>query len=197
MTASEHEERNDGRNTTSHDGTNTPESATGSAKAKSDHGDGKHPGHGGSAKMYLKFGAILLVSLGLMWVLSMSMVRSIDHFYFNLSNFWMALLMVAAMAIVMLIGMWTMFKSTKTNIALLAGFAVLAVGVFALGRTETFVGNEQFLQSMIPHHSRAILVCEESNITDPEIIELCETIVETQQEEISQMETILDRYASE
>lgn len=50
---------------------------------------------------------------------------------------------------------------------------------------------------MIPHHSRAILVCEESNITDPEIIELCETIVETQQEEISQMETILDRYASE
>lgn len=83
--------------------------------------------------MYLKFGAILLVSLGLMWVLSMSMVRSIDHFYFNLSNFWMALLMVAAMAIVMLIGMWTMFKSTKTNIALLAGFAVLAVGVFALG----------------------------------------------------------------
>lgn len=197
MTASGHDERNNGKRTTPHDGTNTPASAAGHAGHKPEHGNEKHPGDGGSAKMYLKFGAILLVSLGLMWVLSMSMVRSIDHFYFNLSNFWMALLMVAAMAIVMLIGMWAMFKSTKTNIALLVGFAVLAVGVFALGRTETFVGNEQFLESMIPHHSRAILVCEESNITNPEIIELCETIVKTQQEEISQMESILDRYAAE
>ncbi|MEV8132740.1 MULTISPECIES: DUF305 domain-containing protein [Pseudarthrobacter] len=158
----------------------------------------KGSGHGtsghGSARMYLKFGVILLVSLGLMWVLSMSMVRSIDHFYFNLSNFWMALLMVSAMAIVMIIGMWSMFKNKKANIALLVGFAVLFAGVFALGRTETFVGNEQFLKSMIPHHSRAILVCQESDITDPEIIELCDSIVKSQQEEITQMQSILDRY---
>ncbi|NOJ60921.1 DUF305 domain-containing protein [Arthrobacter sp. 260] len=147
--------------------------------------------------MYLKFGVILLISLGLMWVLSMSMVRSIDHFYFNLSNFWMALLMVGAMAIVMVVGMWSMFKNKKANIAMLVGFTVLFVGAFSLGRTETFVGNEEFLKSMIPHHSRAILVCQESNITDPEIVELCDAIVETQREEISQMQSILDRYASE
>ena len=147
--------------------------------------------------MYAKFGVILLVSLGLMWVLSMSMIRSIDHFYFNLSNFWMALLMVSAMAIVMVVGMWSMFKNRKANIAMLVGFAVLFAGVFTLGRTETFVGNEQFLKSMIPHHSRAILVCQESTITDPEIIELCDSIVQSQQEEISQMQSILDRYASD
>ena len=147
--------------------------------------------------MYAKFGVILLISLGLMWILSMSMIRSIDHFYFNLSNFWMALLMVAAMAVVMVIGMWAMFKNTKANIAMLVGFAVLFVGVFALGRTESFVGNEQFLKSMIPHHSRAILVCQESNITDPEIEELCKGIVETQQKEIAQMQSILDRYESD
>ncbi|WP_235436739.1 DUF305 domain-containing protein [Pseudarthrobacter siccitolerans] len=158
----------------------------------SDHGTSGH----GSARMYVKFGVILLVSLGLMWVLSMSMVRSIDHFYFNLSNFWMALLMVSAMAIVMIIGMWSMFKNKKANIALLVGFAVLFAGVFALGRTETFVGNEQFLKSMIPHHSRAILVCQESDITDPEIIELCDSIVKSQQEEITQMQSILNRYGS-
>jgi uncharacterized protein (DUF305 family) len=131
-----------------------------------------------------------------MWVLSMSMVRSIDHFYLNLSNFWMALLMVSAMAIVMIIGMWSMFKNKKANIALLVGFAALFAGVFALGRTETFVGNEQFLKSMIPHHSRAILVCQESDITDPEIIELCDSIVKSQQAEIIQMKSILDRYGS-
>ncbi|WBB94870.1 DUF305 domain-containing protein [Solwaraspora sp. WMMA2059] len=59
---------------------------------------------------------------------------------------------------------------------------------------ESFIGNGQFLKSMIPHHSRAILVCERSDITDPEIIELCGQIVETQQEEIDQMKQILQRY---
>lgn len=156
------------------------------------HADG-HAG-GGSARMYVKFGVILLISLGLMWVLSMSMIRSIDHFYFNLSNFWMALLMVSAMAVAMTVGMWSMFKNKKANIAMLVGFAVLFGAVFALGRTENFVGNEQFLKSMIPHHSRAILVCQESDITDPEIIELCQSIVTSQQEEITQMQAILDRY---
>jgi uncharacterized protein (DUF305 family) len=146
--------------------------------------------------MYLKFGIMMLVSLGIMWVLSMSMVRSIDHFHFNLSNFWMALLMVSAMGIVMTLGMWSMFRNRKANIAMLAGFAVLFAAVFALGRTETFVGNKQFLESMIPHHSRALLVCQESDITDPEIIELCDSIVKSQQEEITQMEAILDRYES-
>ncbi|MFJ6280558.1 DUF305 domain-containing protein [Arthrobacter subterraneus] len=148
-------------------------------------------------RMYVKFGIILLVSLAVMWTLSMSMVRTIDHFYFNLSNFWMALLMVSAMAVVMVIGMWAMFENRKANIAMLAGFALLFVGVFALGRTETFVGNEQFLKSMIPHHSRAILVCQESDITDPEIEELCTEIVDTQQKEIAQMKSILERYESE
>lgn len=178
-----------------------PEPATsGSANdmpsGKKNDGGEKHSGHSSPARMYVKFGVILLVSLGLMWVLSMSMVRSIDHFYFNLSNFWMALLMVGSMAIVMVIGMWSMFKSKKANIAMLAGFVVLFVVAFGLGRTETFVGNEEFLKSMIPHHSRAILVCQESNITDPEIVDLCKAIVQTQQEEIAQMQAILDRYES-
>ncbi|SDI25726.1 protein of unknown function [Arthrobacter subterraneus] len=148
-------------------------------------------------RMYVKFGIILLVSLAVMWTLSMSMVRTVDHFYYNLSNFWMALLMVSGMAVVMVIGMWAMFQNRKANIAMLAGFALLFVGVFALGRTETFVGNEQFLKSMIPHHSRAILVCQESDITDPEIEELCTEIVDTQQKEIAQMKSILERYESE
>jgi uncharacterized protein (DUF305 family) len=32
---------------------------------------------------------------------------------------------------------------------------------------------------MIPHHSGAILMCEQSNLTDPEIISLCDEIVQT------------------
>jgi uncharacterized protein (DUF305 family) len=47
---------------------------------------------------------------------------------------------------------------------------------------------------MIPHHSGAILMCEQSNLTDTEIITLCDEIVQTQIEEIIEMEEILSRY---
>ncbi|WP_404311202.1 DUF305 domain-containing protein [Agrococcus terreus] len=145
-------------------------------------------------KMYLKFGAMMLISLIVMWVLSMSMIDKLGHFYLNISNFYMALIMVAAMGVIMTIGMWKMLGSRNVNIALLVGFIVLFVAALILGRTETFVGNQGFLESMIPHHSRAILVCQESDISDPEIVQLCEEIVQAQEEEIAQMQEILERY---
>ena len=43
-------------------------------------------------------------------------------------------------------------------------------------------------------HSSAILMGEESAITDPEIVRLCDEIVKAQREEIAQMEGILERY---
>jgi uncharacterized protein (DUF305 family) len=143
---------------------------------------------------YARFGITLVVSLLLMFLLSMSMVRTLDHFILNLSNFWMALVMVAAMGAVMLVAMWGMFRDRRANVIPLAGFGVLFVGALWLGRSEALVGDRQFLESMIPHHSRAILVCQESDLTDPEIIELCEQIVRSQQDEIDQMQEILDRY---
>jgi uncharacterized protein (DUF305 family) len=143
---------------------------------------------------YARFGITLVVSLLLMFLLSMSMVRTLDHFILNLSNFWMALVMVAAMGAVMLVAMWGMFRDRRANVILLAGFGVLFAGALWLGRSEALVGDRQFLESMIPHHSRAILVCQESDLTDPEIIELCEQIVRSQQDEIDQMQEILERY---
>ncbi len=124
----------------------------------------------------------------------MSMIRQLDHFYFNLSNAYMALIMVAPMGIIMMLVMWSMFSNTRVNIGLILGFTAVFAGALFFGRQEAGVGNEQCLKSMIPHHSRAILVCQESNITDPEILELCDAIVETQREEINQMQDILERY---
>ena len=39
---------------------------------------------------------------------------------------------------------------------------------------------------MIPHHSGAILMCEQSRLTDPEVQSLCRQIVAGQQTEIGQ-----------
>lgn len=142
----------------------------------------------------MKLLTALGISLILMFLLSMSMVRSLDHYYLNLSNFYMALVMVAPMGIVMLGVMWAMFDDKRLNVVFIAGFVALFGIALALGRTETFTGNEEFLESMIPHHSRAILVCQESSITDPQIQELCDEIVRTQQREIDEMKEILERY---
>jgi uncharacterized protein (DUF305 family) len=142
---------------------------------------------------YVRFGLTLLVSLLVMWVLSMALIDQAGHFYFNLGNFWMALIMVSAMGLIMMVSMRSMFEDKRLNIALYAFFVVLFVGSLLGGRTSTFVGDEQFLKSMIPHHSRAILMCQESSITDPEIKTLCDEIIEAQRDEIDQMEQILDR----
>jgi uncharacterized protein (DUF305 family) len=88
-------------------------------------------------------------------------------------------------------------KDKRLNHVLLAGFTALFVAAFWMGRSETFVNDDAFLRSMIPHHSRAILVCQESDLSDPDVIDLCEQIIESQQEEITQMEGILDRYNAE
>lgn len=49
------------------------------------------------------------------------------------------------------------------------------------------------MNSMIPHHSSAILVSEQANIDDPEVKELSRQIIEAQKEEIAQMKNILER----
>lgn len=82
----------------------------------------------------------------------------------------------------------------ELNLVVVGGLIAVLVGGFALVRTQTFVGDEAFLRSMIPHHSRAVLVCEESALTDPEIIELCQSIIDSQTREINQMKEILERY---
>ncbi|WP_233563840.1 DUF305 domain-containing protein [Cryobacterium tepidiphilum] len=147
-----------------------------------------------SDRMYVLLIVALAISFIAMDFLSLVQVNTLGDFYLNLSNTYMALLMVFSMAIIMIAVMWRMFKNKKLSVALLVIFALLFGGSFYLARTETLVGNEAFLKSMIPHHSRAILVCQESNITDPEIVSLCQEIVKSQQREINQMKDILKRY---
>ncbi|WP_247784711.1 MULTISPECIES: DUF305 domain-containing protein [Bradyrhizobium] len=46
---------------------------------------------------------------------------------------------------------------------------------------------------MIPHHSGAILMCQQAKLTDPEIVRLCGEIERSQRQEIDQMKAILRR----
>jgi uncharacterized protein (DUF305 family) len=86
-----------------------------------------------------------------------------------------------------------MFPARRANLVLGVIAAVVFVASFAAMRTQAAIGDSEFLRSMIPHHSGAILMCEQAKITDPEIVALCGNIVRSQTQEIAQMEAILKR----
>lgn len=143
---------------------------------------------------YRKLALALAINTVVMYFVMYVMIASVDHFHFNINQLYMTLMMVAPMTIVMLVVMRSMYPNRKRN----AVIGVLSVGVllacFVLVRAQAPVGNQEFLRSMIPHHSGAILMCNEAGITDREIIDLCGRIVKAQEEEIAEMERILARY---
>ena len=59
--------------------------------------------------------------------------------------------------------------------------------------SQTLIDDRQFIASMIPHHSGAILMCREANLADTELKTLCQQIVEAQRSEIEKMESIRNR----
>lgn len=141
--------------------------------------------------MYKKLAIVVSINTVWMFLLMYVMIWEWGHFQLNINSLYMAVVMVAPMVLTMLFVMRSMYENKRLNVALYVGFAVLFVLSFMGIRTQTPVGDDQFLRSMIPHHSGAILMCEESDISDPEVAALCEEIVKTQKEEIAQMEALL------
>src|SRR5688572_17310548 len=142
---------------------------------------------------YVALALELAVDFVIMYLVMYTMIAALDHFYLNINNVYMTLMMVTPMAVVMLVGMRSMFPSRLMNLAVVAVAAVAFVASFAAMRTQAAVDDNEFLRSMIPHHSGAILMCEQVALTDHEIMELCDQIVRSQSEEIAQMQAILAR----
>lgn len=128
----------------------------------------------------------------IMYALMFTTVASVDHIYMSNQKLYMAGIMTAPMLIIEIALMGSMYKNKKALYALLAGSSVVFILFFAFIRKQTAIGNKQFLQAMIPHHSGAILMCNQATITDLEIQELCIDIVATQKKEIEIMERKLD-----
>ncbi len=143
-------------------------------------------------KPYISLLIALIISYVVMLVLMLSRVNEFANFFVSLNQVYMAGLMVSTMLIIMLIAMGSMYKNKKLNIALLAvGIAAILI-FWTFLRSQTGVGNQQFLRSMIPHHAAAILVCEQSSLTNPRIQELCTEIITTQKEEIRIMKSLME-----
>lgn len=142
---------------------------------------------------YAKFGLNLAAGAVIMYLVMFSMIAGLGDFYNNLNMFYMALTMVAPMGVLMLLTMGSMYENRRLNLALHAGLALLFVAALLGTRSQAAIGDAQFLRSMIPHHSGAVLMCREAPVRDPEIVALCGQIIESQQREIDQMKRILER----
>jgi hypothetical protein len=86
-----------------------------------------------------------------------------------------------------------MYPWRGLNLVLYAVFVLMFIAGIWFTRAQMFVGDEEFLRSMIPHHSGALLMCGEADLLDAEIVALCEGIEASQQAEIEQMTGILQR----
>jgi FtsH-binding integral membrane protein len=152
---------------------------------------GKHDQHSVNHRPYLALLVSLAVSYVAMYAIMYSMADRWSHVYFNLSNAYMTGLMAGSMLPIMLATMPGMFKDRKVNAALwVTSVAVLAL-FWILLRYEAGVGDRQFLRAMIPHHSAAIQMCNESSLTDSRVKKLCEEIVAAQEREIAEMKALL------
>jgi uncharacterized protein (DUF305 family) len=140
---------------------------------------------------YTRFAAMIITSTIVMFVLMYLNTYQVDHVWFSQTRMWMALYMGAAMAVVMLAFMLSMYSNKNLNIAIFALSALVFLGSLYLVRSQDTVGDEAWMKAMIPHHSIAILTSSRANISDPRVRKLADGIIEAQRREIAEMEALI------
>ncbi|MDQ3471710.1 MAG: DUF305 domain-containing protein [Pseudomonadota bacterium] len=141
---------------------------------------------------WLKFAGMIAASVAAMFVLMYQLVYSWDHATFSLNRLVSSFVMGSVMVLLMLGFMWGMLKGAALKMGLLAGAIVVGIGILAINRDQTLIGDEDFMKSMIPHHSIAINNARKSDIRDPRVQRLANEIIEAQVREIAEMKWLLE-----
>ena len=77
---------------------------------------------------YRRFGSMIATSTVVMFVLMYVNTYALDHVWFSQTRLWMALVMGACMAVVMLLFMSSMYRNAIANVAIVGGSLVLFAG---------------------------------------------------------------------
>ncbi len=140
---------------------------------------------------YMKFGAMIATSTVVMFGLMYLNTYASDHIFFSETRLYMAFIMGASMAIVMLLFMLKMYESKSTNLAILLGSAAIFAVSLWLVRSQETVEDVSYMRAMIPHHSIAILTSRRAHIRDPRVRKLADGIIEAQVREIGEMKQLI------
>lgn len=140
---------------------------------------------------YQRFGAMILTSTVVMFGLMYLNTYQLDHVFFSETRLYMALVMGATMAVIMLAFMLKMYENRRANMAIFVGSIVIFAGALWLVRSQQTVDDVSWLKAMIPHHSIAILTSERAQIKDPRVRKLADDIIEAQRKEIAEMKALI------
>ena len=145
---------------------------------------------------YARFAAMVLISTIVMYGLMYLNTYALDHIFFSQTRAWMALVMGATMAVLMVGFMWGMYKNIAANIAIVVASILVFAGALWLVRSQETVGDVSYMEAMIPHHSIAIMTSERAHIRDPEVRKLADGIIDAQVREIAEMKRLIARLES-
>lgn len=140
---------------------------------------------------YARFGAMIVTSTLVMFVLMYLNTYALDHVMFSQTRAYMSLVMGATMAIIMLLFMLSMYPNKALNLAILAGSVVVFAGALWMVRSQTSIGDVAYMKAMTPHHSIAIMTSERAHIRDPRVRALADEILAAQVREIAEMKALI------
>jgi uncharacterized protein (DUF305 family) len=141
---------------------------------------------------YGRFLAMIATSTAVMLGLMYLNTYAWDHVFWSQTRFWMAFVMGAAMAVIMLSFMLGMYKDPKKNAAIFVGSVVVFAGALWLVRSQQTIDDVAYMKAMIPHHSIAIMTSERAHIRDPRTRELARSIITAQRREIAEMRYLIE-----
>lgn len=132
-------------------------------------------------------GTSIAVMLGLMYLNTFTW----DHVFWSETRFWMAFIMGAAMAVIMLSFMLGMYTDPRKNTAIFVGSVIVFAGALWLVRSQQTIDDVDYMKAMIPHHSIAVMTSERAHIRDPRTRELAKAIIAAQRREIAEMRYLI------
>ena len=144
-------------------------------------------------QMHYKHLAIMAgLSFIAMYILMYAMVDQFANVYNHYNQLYMAGLMAAPMVVIELFIMRAMYVNARLNALIYGAAVVLAVFCWVGIRQQVAVDDSQLLRAMIPHHAGAVLMCEKATLSNTEVRALCQKIIESQRQEITQMKARLE-----
>ena len=141
---------------------------------------------------YLRFFAMIATSTVVMFILMYLNTYLWSHIFWSETRAYMAVLMGATMAFIMLGFMLSMYSNKAINAAIFIGAAVVFAGSLWLVRSQVTVGDTSYMRAMIPHHSIAIMTSSRANISDPRVRKLADEIIFAQDKEIAEMRYLVN-----
>ena len=140
---------------------------------------------------YTRFALMIATSTVVMFVLMYLNTYASEHVFFSETRTYMAILMGAVMAFVMLAFMAAMYPSRTVNFAIFAGSVIVFTLSIWLVRSQVTVGGESYMRAMIPHHSIAIMTSDRAGIEDARVRKLADGIIAAQNREIAEMRALI------